>query len=350
MKKKKWSCILLVLAFVLALTACQQGTEQKSTKQKTTEPKKVTEQKKVIDPKQLYTTAFQKTLDAKTYDCSIDADINVDTSNLQGEYKEFADVINNAKLTVDIKANEETKQSELVFKGKFSYRNLTMDFNVPVYMDEDKQRGYIKLDSMLKNFGIFLGTSQNHLESVKDKYLEFPLEDDQSFTSYTEEKIKQKSRESLNKMTGDLPQNKFKKEELTSKEKQQGATQKVTLSLSDKEMKAAFIKLIDVMGKAMNDPISKSELSEMEDMLKKITVKKLKMTGTIDDKETFRNYDAAILVKVQHSDFSGDIGLRLSTSYKHINEDVTLMDKPKKDQIVSEDEFEKILTIAPQKI
>ncbi|MDA7027827.1 hypothetical protein PJ311_14705 [Bacillus sp. CLL-7-23] len=330
MKKKKWSCVLLILAFVLLLAACQQNANHKTTEEK------------VTDPKQLYTTAFQKTLNAKTYDSSIDADINIDTSNLQGEYKEIADVINNAKLTVDAKVNEETKQSELVFKGKFSYENLSMDFNVPVYLDEDKQRGYIKLDSMLKSFGIFLGTSENHLKSVKNKYLEFSLEEDQPLNPHTEERLKRKLQESLIKAMGDIPQDNFKKS-------QQGAAQKVTLSLSNKGFKTFIMNYFDVSGEALKDPLTNTEMNQLkEDFLEKINFKKLSITATMDNKEYIQNVNTDILFHVDHRDFTGDIGCKLSTSYKNINGDVTFKYNPKKDQILTEDEFEELMTQATE--
>ncbi|MDA1475077.1 hypothetical protein [Bacillus changyiensis] len=329
MKKKKWSCVWLILAFVLVLAACQQDANHKTT------------EGKVTDPKQLYTTAFQKMLNAKTYDSSIDADINIDTSNLQGEYKEIADVINNAKLTVDIKANEETKQSELVFKGKFSYENLSMDFNVPVYLDENKQRGYIKLDNALKSFGIFLGTSENHLKSVKNKYLEFSLEEDQPLNPHTEERLKRKLQESLIKAMDDIPQDNFKKS-------QQGSAQKVTLSLSNKGFKTFIMNYLDVCGETLKDPLTDTEMNQLKDFFEKINFKKLSMTATMDNKEYIHNFDTDILLHVDHNDFTGDIGFKLSTSYKNINGDVTLKYKPNKDQILTEDEFEELMTQATE--
>ncbi|MDA1475074.1 hypothetical protein [Bacillus changyiensis] len=339
--KKKWTLFVLISVFVLALAACQQG-DQKAASQKPTEQKK-TEQK-ITDPKQLFTTAYKNTQAAKTFDVSADIDINVDPSSIKDEDKEFVEVINNAKLKADVKGNTETKQYEVVLKSKFSYQGLSMDINLPVYIDENKQHCYVKVDSMIKSFGFVLNAKGINLESVKDKYLEVPIEYDQQITSQKTEEVKQKTLETLGKI--DIPKDNFKKEELTDKEKQQGAAHKITLSFSDENFKALFINFVNVLGEAMNKPIKDNKMNQLKDGLKKINFKKMNFTATIDDKNAFKNFNTDILVNVgqfEKDNFSGDIGFKLSTTYKNVNGDITFKYKPKENQIVTQAELNKLL-------
>ncbi|MDA7027824.1 hypothetical protein PJ311_14690 [Bacillus sp. CLL-7-23] len=341
--KKKWTLLVLISVFVLALAACQQGGDKKTASQKSEQKK--TEQK-ITDPKQLFTTAYKNTQDAKTFDVSADIDINVDPSSIKDENKEFVEVINNAKLKADVRGNTETKQYEVVLKSKFSYQGLSMDINLPVYIDENKQHCYVKVDSMIKSFGFVLNAKGINLESVKDKYLEVPIEyyQQQQITSQKTEEIKQKTLESLGKI--DIPKDNFKKEELTDKEKQQGAAHKITLSFSDENFKALFINFVNVLGEAMNKPIKDNKMSQLKDGLKKINFKKMNFTATIDDKNAFQNFNTDILVNVgqfEKGNFSGDIGLKLSTTYNSVNGDITFKYKPKENQIVTQAELNKLL-------
>nr|MDH3163650.1 hypothetical protein [Bacillus licheniformis] len=212
MKKRIFSLLMLMSAFVLVLGACQQA-----------------------DPKGSY-AAYKKLISAKSYEFSSDIGLKVDASNLGAEDKQFADMLNDATLTISGKTNAETKQSEAVIKAKLKVQNMSLDFDIPVYMDEKKQVGYIKIDSVLDSFGIFLGTAGMNFDSVKGKYLEFPLEDDKSSSKDTDELQKQLM-ESIKEATDNLPADKFEKADLTDKEKEQGASQKVAFSFSDKEIK-----------------------------------------------------------------------------------------------------------------
>ncbi|NPC93060.1 hypothetical protein HOO54_12660 [Bacillus sp. WMMC1349] len=341
--KKKWTLLVLISVFVLALTACQQGGDQKAASHKTTEQKE-TEPKKITDPKQLFTTAYTNTQNAKTFDVSTDIDINIDPSSVKEKYKKFIEAINSAKLKADVKGNTETKQYEVVLKGKFSYKGLSMNINLPTYIDENKQLCYVKVDGMIKSFGFILEAKGINLESIKDKYIEAPIEYDKQLTSQKTEELKQKSLETLEKI--DLPKDNFKKEELTEKEKQQGAAHKITLSFSDENIKALFINFVNALGEAMNKPLPDNMMTQLKNGLKKINFKKLDFAATIDDKNTFQNFNANILINVgqlENSNFAGDIGLKLSTTYNNVNGDITFKYKPNENQIVTQAELKELL-------
>ncbi|MDA7027829.1 hypothetical protein PJ311_14715 [Bacillus sp. CLL-7-23] len=315
--KKNWLLLLITSVLVFALAACQQ-----------------------VDPKQSYTTAFKKMLDSKIYDFSTDIDINIDTSNLTGVSKEVAEVFNNADLTVDFKANKDTKQSQFIFKGKFSYRNLSMNFNVPVYLDENKKRGYIKLDSLIENFGIILGPSTvQRLESVKGKYLEFPLEKG-DYRSQDTEKVKRLFLKSLETFADDFPQDKFKEEDLTDKEKQQGTEQRITLSFSDKEIKDAYTHFAKQFGKELNHPIKESDLSDLQQELKEVKFKKFNMTTSINKEKSLQHLTTDVSIGVDNKDFQGDFNIKFSTAYNSLDRKVKFEYKPEEDQIVTMDELE----------
>ncbi|MGG3026949.1 hypothetical protein ABEP03_06960 [Bacillus licheniformis] len=301
MKKRIFSLLMLMSAFVLVLAACQQA-----------------------DPKGSYAAAYKKLISAKSYEFSSDIGLKVDASNLGAEDKQFADMLNDATLTISGKTNAETKQSEAVIKAKLKVQNMSLDFDIPVYMDEKKQVGYIKIDS------------------VKGKYLEFPLEDDKSSSKDTDELQKQLM-ESIKEAADNLPADKFEKADLTDKEKEQGASQKVAFSFSDKEIKAAVVKFIEIAGKASGEAVPKSELNKIKDGLKDVTFKKFDVTSTIDDKENLLTENADISFSVDSKKAPQSFGITASTTYKNIDGDVKFEHKPNKEDIVTEEEFEKLM-------
>ena len=319
MKKRIFSLLMLMSAFVLVLAACQQA-----------------------DPKGSYAAAYKKLISAKSYEFSSDIGLKVDASNLGAEDKQVADMLNDATLTISGKTNAETKQSEAVIKAKLKVQNMSLDFDIPVYMDEKKQVGYIKIDSVLDSFGFFLGTAGMNFDSVKGKYLEFPLEDDKSSSKDTDELQKQLM-ESIKEAADNLPADKFEKADLTDKEKEQGAAQKVAFSFSDKEIKAAVVKFIEIAGKASGEAVPKSELNKIKDGLKDVTFKKFDVTSTIDDKENLLTENADISFSVDSKKAPQSFGITASTTYKNIDGDVKFEHKPNKEDIVTEEEFEKLM-------
>ncbi|MDA7027828.1 hypothetical protein PJ311_14710 [Bacillus sp. CLL-7-23] len=269
-----------------------------------------------------------------------DIDINIDTSQLYGTQKKFVKMLNNAKITVDVRGNEETKQSEVVFRGKYTYVSFSKDFNLPIYLDENKHVGYLKLDDLLENFGMFIGTNSRNLESVKDKYLEFPLEERNHLSSQKTAELKRTLLKSIRNIANDFPQDKFKEGNLTDKEKQQGTAQKVTLSLNDKDSKGTLIKIAEDIGKAIDKPFSDSDLNNMKEDLKDITFKKMNFTTKIDDKGILKNLTTDLLVNI---DNQSDIGFKFSTTFHSTNGNVQFKHKPKADQIITEEQLQSLL-------
>ncbi|WP_240486332.1 hypothetical protein [Bacillus haynesii] len=82
MKKRIFSLLMLMSAFVLVLAACQQA-----------------------DPKGSYAAAYKKLISAKSYEFSSDIGLKVDASNLGAEDKQVADMLNDATLTISGKTN-----------------------------------------------------------------------------------------------------------------------------------------------------------------------------------------------------------------------------------------------------
>ncbi|ASB88930.1 hypothetical protein OZL92_05570 [Bacillus sonorensis] len=319
MKKRNWFLFLVVSVFILALAACQQA-----------------------DPKGSYAAAYKKLAEAEKYDFSSDIGLKVDASNMGAEDKQVAEILNNLKLTVSGKTDSKTKQSEIVLKGQVKVENMTMNFDVPVFMDEKKQVGYIKLDSVLDNFGIFLGTAGMNFDSLKGKYLEFPLEEDQSSSGETEE-IQKKLMDSIKKAADNLSSDQFKQADLTDKEKEQGASEKFTFSLNDEEIKKALVKIIEIIGEASEKTLSKEDLNNVKDNLKDLTFKKYKVTTTLDDKKNILSEKADISIDFDIKDFPASIGITTNSSFKEIDGDVTFSHKPKKADIVTEEEAEKLM-------
>ncbi|KAA6451859.1 hypothetical protein [Bacillus swezeyi] len=319
MKKRNWFLFLLLSAFVLALAACQQA-----------------------DPKGSYAAAYKKLLAADSYEFSSDIGLKVNATNLGAEDKQIADMLNNANITISGKTDAKTKQSEAVIKAQLKVQNMSFDFDIPVYMDEKKQVGYIKIDSVLDSFGIFLGTAGMNFDSVKGKYLEFPLDEDKSSSKDTEE-IQKQVMESIQKAADNLPADKFEKSDLTDKEKEQGAKQKVAFSFSDKEIKAAVVKFIEIAGEATGEAVPKKELDNIKDGLKDVTFKKFDVTSTIDDKENLLTENADISLAVDSEKAPQSFGITTSTTYKNIDGDVTFDHKPKKEDIVTEDELQSLM-------
>lgn len=319
LKKRNWFLFLIISAFVLALAACQQA-----------------------DPKGSYAVAYKKLAEAEKYDFSADIGLKVDASNMGAEDKQIAEVLNNLKLTVSGKTDSKTKQSEVVLKGQMKVQNMTMNFDVPVFMDEKKQVGYIKLDSVLDNFGLFLGTTGMNFDSLKGKYLEFPLEDDQSSSKEAED-IQKKLMDSIQKGADNLSADQFKTEDLTDKEKEKGASEKITFSLKDEEVKQVVMNVIKIIGDASEKTLSKDDLNNVKDGLKDLTFKKYNVTTTLDDKKNILSQKADVSIDFDIKDFPKSIAITTDSSFKEIDGEVTFSHKPKKSDIVTEEEAQNLM-------
>ncbi|MDA1475079.1 hypothetical protein [Bacillus changyiensis] len=306
--KKNWLLFLLSSVLVFALAACQQdGAKLKET----------------------YTSAYKKMKNAETYEFSTDLGLKVDVSNLSGaEDQKAADMINNAKLTISGKTNTKTKQSEVVFKGKINVFGKPMNFDIPVYMDEKKQIGYIKLDSVIENFGPMIQSKLGlDVTKLKGKYLELPL-DEMKTASNDTEKMQNDLVKTLQKAVDDISDDKFEKEDLTDKEKKQGATQKITVSIQDEKIKDIMMKVMDTIKQTTGGKTNKEDLE-------KVKFENFKVTSTFDDKDNFLTQDLSMKMAFDQKDYPKSFTITTSTTYKNIDGKVTFSTKPKKDEIVT---------------
>ncbi|MBS4161452.1 hypothetical protein GWP49_30720, partial [Klebsiella pneumoniae] len=85
------------------------------------------------------------------------------------------------------------------------------------------------------------------------------------------------------------------------------------------------------------------DLNNVKDNLKDLTFKKYKVTTTLDDKKNILSEKADISIDFDIKDFPASIGITTNSSFKEIDGDVTFSHKPKKADIVTEEEAEKLM-------
>ncbi|NPC93057.1 hypothetical protein HOO54_12645 [Bacillus sp. WMMC1349] len=319
--KKNWILFLMSAVLVFALAACQQDKQAASNSKPTL--------------KESYTSAYKKLFTADTYEFTSKVNLKLDIPEQTAIDQEILESLNNSEFTIDGKMNKKTKEVELSFKGKIKVKGQTLDLDIPVYLDQKKQLGYIKADSFAENFGVFVDMPGLKLNSFKGKYLEFSLNDGKKDTGETDTNQKLVM-DYLRDSTDKLPESKLKKEELTDTEKKQGAAQKIVISYSDQEAKASIENAIELLGENSEEIIKKDEL---KDEFKNMTFKKFDLTTTLDKKENLLTETGDIsLVTKQDSSKRATIGLTFQTLYKNLNGNVTFS-APKKEDIVKEDEI-----------
>ncbi|NPC93059.1 hypothetical protein HOO54_12655 [Bacillus sp. WMMC1349] len=305
--KKNWTLFLLSVVLIFALTACQPN------------------------PKESFTSAYMNLLQAKTYEFSTDLVLNLNIPNLPDRDQKGIEDLNNSKITITGKTNTKTKETEMTVKGKIKIKGKTMDLDIPVFIDEKKQLGYLKLDGLADHFGILIKHPDVKFDNFKGKFLEFPLHQDEA----TSEEKKEQLLKSLNRTLDQLSDRHFKEEDLTDKEKEQGAAQKITVSLNDQLIKSVIQQIFKVYEDNLGEKFTKNDL---DDVFKHANFKKSNWTVSLDDHEKILNQQTDFEMGVDVHKRPASFKIKAMTSFSNMNGEVKF-NIPEKQDIVTLFEF-----------
>ncbi|TFB22772.1 hypothetical protein E3U55_05920 [Filobacillus milosensis] len=305
-KKVIMSVMLLV---VLVLTACSEE-ETRSNKEVTVD-------------------AFQSMMEMEKYEATSSLDVNVEAEVQDPFIQPYIQMVNDMELSVDQRVDMTKNLQEMVVH--FSAQMNPMSFNVdlPILQNIEDQTMYIETDSLVENFGMMLGLS----EDLSGKLLKIDLAELEG--AETEALDYQEIQEKAQTMMTDFLQD--KSEEDFTKD---GETYIVTFT------KEELTDFVAQMVTEFDDTISDEELQqgidEMNTALEEVDLNTFEVHVTMDG-DQIKSQKFVLDTAFDAEGTPVQLNLEADTTYNSIGEDIEFTIDPENSEILEMSEFEQMM-------
>lgn len=314
MNFRKIGSVLVAGCSIFALTACGESASSEAS----VKDKIISTTKTITDAKQMEakgTISFQMDQEGFT---------------IPPEQEMAFEMIKNASITYETKSDRTAKKDEVTIGAKFKTGGLSVDFSMPVVMDEKAQAVYFGADSMQTFFGMS-GMPAEAFEQLNGKVIKADLKELGSKELEESTKIQKQMQEVIFKALKDVPDNAFKNEKDV-----------YSVTLKDKDLKNIIIKAAEEMSKIDSYP---GNIADLKKDIKKADLGKsyISISYTLDG-DTIKKQDVTINIDIKN-DNKEPIKLKVDvkSDIKSINKPVKFTVDTSEGNVVPMEEFEQML-------
>lgn len=276
--------------------------------------------------KEVVIDAFDSFSNTKKLDMSAEFDVNVELEEAIPRVAPYIDVLNNAELGMDLKYDHSTNQGEYNLKIKGEMKPLSFDVNIPFFQDLEAKKMYVKTDSLVENFGVFLPLPEN----LKGKLVVIDL------TEGSEYKIPS----DLNTFNNEVQQiyNNLMANKSDEDFKKDGNVYSV--SFSEKELVSLAKKFTNIVDESLTEQEVQDIEIKIDTMFEKMDLDHFEIITTIEDNQVV-NQEIAISLTVK-DEVTGNVkvDLVMKSTINSIGEDVEFTINPENEELITPEELE----------
>lgn len=330
---KRFTSFAIVSALSIGLIGCSEETTKKEE----------------IEPKKAYTEAYQNMLEATSYEfnSNFNFDINYTGEAMTYEEEEALKIINDLTLGLDGAWDKELQKTELNLKLKFSFEEFNFDLAIPILVEEQSEKIYIGLDSIINNIPepflemtpptLDLSSIENSLVVLDFKDLDLELPTNVETNKETEvELIEQFVFSITNDIFSELNEDKFSYKDGS-----------IVLSIDDETAKNILVEIFNSFAKLMEEePFPQEQLNEI---LPFITVDKFESSLVVENEQisSEKGNFSFTITNPEAEEEQVSLGFDYNLNYNNINEQVNFTIDPETQEILNIEEVAMLfMTIA----
>ncbi|MGM8215407.1 hypothetical protein ACLIA0_07505 [Bacillaceae bacterium W0354] len=296
----------LILVTVLLLAAC--GGESKS-------------------DKEVVVNAFESVMEAKSYEAEGTVDLNIDADVNDPFVAPYLQMINDIELSVDTKYDGEKQMQEAVVHFSGTISPMTINLDLPFLQDMKNQKMYIATDSLMDNFGMFLGLP----EDIKGKLIELEMAELEAQDAAEVEELTKQAQQIVVDLLNEKSDDEFSKD-----------GDVYTIKFTEEDLVNLFNKLLVELDDTVTAQDLEDVKAELEAGLEEIDFNKFEVQLTIDGDE-LKQQKFIIDLGFNVEGDQVNVALTLDNTYKSFNKDVEFSINPEDYEIIGMEELEQII-------
>jgi predicted small lipoprotein YifL len=296
------------------------------------------------DPKELYTNAYAQLEKAETYETetTINVDLDIEAfaqgETFNSEERQIMEAINSADLVMNTVVDVKGKKQELTMDLSFELGFIKPEINLTMLMDLNNNTVYFDLSKLYSEFWFLLVENGMVPSSLDLSVLEdhIVVADMKQLAEQSGEELNLEQSTSINgyKILNDIIAKKkssdFKVEELTKNDRKKNAENKVTLTLTEQDIKSIIMDVLSSMNTEEGDLAVIED--DIDEMFNEFKISDFKITTLFDE-------DGMIIeekhsVTIEHSTEPGSISFEIDNAYKNVNKAVKFKIDPDNDKQV----------------
>ncbi len=277
--------------------------------------------------KEAVVDAFDSILEADSYESSTSIDLELDADFNDPTVEPFIQMVNDIELKADSVYDAEQALQEAVFYFSGTLSPMTFTVEVPFLQDLQNNVMYIETDSIIDNFGLFLGLP----EDLKGYLVEIDLEEIEDADAPSTEELNAHTQEIISELLNEKSDDDFSRD-----------GDVYTVVFTEDDIKNLIEKSFELVDDTVPADELQFALEGLDEVFNELDINALEMQLTIDNGE-LKEQNFVIDVLVEEGDEYLGIALTINTAYKNMNGDVEFTINPDDYDILSMEELEQLI-------
>jgi len=277
--------------------------------------------------KEAVVDAFDSILEADSYESSTSFDLELDADFNDPTVEPFIQMVNDIELKADSVYDAEQALQEAVFYFSGTLSPMTFTVEVPFLQDLQNNVMYIETDSIIDNFGLFLGLP----EDLKGYLVEIDLEEIEDADAPSTEELNAHTQEIISELLNEKSDDDFSRD-----------GDVYTVVFTEDDIKNLIEKSFELVDDTVPADELQFALEGLDEVFNELDINALEMQLTIDNGE-LKEQNFVIDVLVEEGDEYLGIALTINTAYKNMNGDVEFTINPDDYDILNMEELEQLI-------
>ena len=277
--------------------------------------------------KEAVVDAFDSILEADSYESSTSIDLELDADFNDPTVEPFIQMVNDIELKADSVYDAEQALQEAVFYFSGTLSPMTFTVEVPFLQDLQNNVMYIETDSIIDNFGLFLGLP----EDLKGYLVEIDLEEIEDADAPSTEELNAHTQEIISELLNEKSDDDFSRD-----------GDVYTVVFTEDDIKNLIEKSFELVDDTVPADELQFALEGLDEVFNELDINALEMQLTIDNGE-LKEQNFVIDVLVEEGDEYLGIALTINTAYENMNGNVEFTINPDDYDILSMEELEQLI-------
>lgn len=277
--------------------------------------------------KEAVVDAFDSILEADSYESSTSIELELDADFNDPTVEPFIQMVNDIELKADSVYDAEQALQEAVFYFSGTLSPMTFTVEVPFLQDLQNNVMYIETDSIIDNFGLFLGLP----EDLKGYLVEIDLEEIEDADAPSTEELNAHTQEIISELLNEKSDDDFSRD-----------GDVYTVVFTEDDIKNLIEKSFELVDDTVPADELQFALEGLDEVFNELDINALEMQLTIDNGE-LKEQNFVIDVLVEEGDEYLGIALTINTAYENMNGNVEFTINPDDYDILSMEELEQLI-------
>jgi len=277
--------------------------------------------------KEAVVDAFDSILEADSYESSTSIELELDADFNDPTVEPFIQMVNDIELKADSVYDAEQALQEAVFYFSGTLSPMTFTVEVPFLQDLQNNVMYIETDSIIDNFGLFLGLP----EDLKGYLVEIDLEEIEDADAPSTEELNAHTQEIISELLNEKSDDDFSRD-----------GDVYTVVFTEDDIKNLIEKSFELVDDTVPADELQFALEGLDEVFNELDINALEMQLTIDNGE-LKEQKFVIDVLVEEGDEYLGIALTINTAYENMNGNVEFTINPDDYDILSMEELEQLI-------